>query len=313
MENSRNILIVGCGMIGSSFAAMFAANGYHVFISESSEAAFPYCEQKLRRIYEQVKQHGYMNEVQIKESLARCTIIHTAKEINVPIEAAFECVGEVLEQKQAVYSMIFEACPDVKAIASSTSAFMPDILAAGTKAPEKILISHPVNPPHLVKLIEVVPHDATAPEAVAVIQELLVQCGRKPVAMEKAAPGFIVNRLQHALLREAFYMVEQGYVSFRQIDETLKHSFMPRYTSVGLFEHQDAAGLDLVENIESYLFPYLCSSEQPLSVLKERVAKKSLGMKTDCGIYEWNEESKQGFFDGTAEPYWSAFDWPNLQ
>lgn len=313
MNGENNIMVVGCGMIGSSFAALFAANGYRVYVCEQSDAAFPACKNRIRSIYEQVKQHGYMNDAQIEASIGRCTIVHYASEADACVTAAFECVGEDLAQKHDVYRMLLEAFPDIKAIASSTSAFMPDILAEGAGAPEKVLIAHPVNPPHLVRLVEVVPHDGTAPAAAAVIERILLHCGRVPITMDKAAPGFIINRLQHALLREAFYMVEQGYASSRQIDEALKHSFMPRYTSVGLFEHQDAAGLDLVINIENYLFQHLCSSRTPLETLKKRVSDGELGMKTNKGTYEWDDESKQRFFDGAAEPYWAGFNWPNLK
>ena len=87
---------------------------------------------------------------------------------------------------------------------------------------------------------------------------MLEDCGRKACVMKKSVPGFIANRLQHALLREALYMAEEGLADSRNIDKALMYSFMPRYTSVGLFEHQDAAGLDMVQNIENYLFPSLC-------------------------------------------------------
>ncbi len=313
MDDGFNIMIVGCGMVGSSLAALVAANGYRVYVCENDETAFDGGERRIRKIYEQVKQHGHMNDAQIEVSMARCTLLHTAQETTEPMTAAFECVGEVLPLKQSVYDMLLTSHPELKAIASATSAIMPNMLAQGAKAPEKILIAHPFNPPHLVKLFEIVPHEKTEPAAVALVNGLLLHCGRKPVAMQKAAPGFIVNRMQHALLREAFYMVEQGYASFREIDETLKYSIMPRYSSVGLFENQDAVGLDLVKNIESYLLPHLCRAVEPLGILQERVAERTLGMKTGSGIYEWDEERKQGFFEGTAQPYWSSFDWPNLK
>jgi 3-hydroxybutyryl-CoA dehydrogenase len=104
-------------------------------------------------------------------------------------------------------------------------------------------------------------------------------------------------------------MVEQGISDPRDIDKALKYSFMPRYTSVGLFEHQDAAGLDLVHNIEKYLLPDLSTEQGVPELISQKVAAGNLGQKTGEGIYKWDEESKADFKRRAAEPYWQYFNW----
>lgn len=305
------ILVAGCGMIGSSMAAMLSGNGYHVSVLERDAQAVREGRKRIEAVFGPILERGLITEEQIKASCNRVEMLQSIAQAK-DSEIAFECVGEVLEFKQSLYQKIFQNCPKVRAVASTSSAFLPDHLANGTDCPEKILVSHPINPPHLVPFVEIVPHKGTDKEAVELVYRVLTACGRKPVVMEKTAPGFIANRLQHALLREAFYMVEQGYTTFDGIDQTLKYSIMPRYTSVGLFEHQDAAGLDLVRNIEAYLFPYLCSDVTLPKALDARVESGNLGIKTGEGIYRWSPQEKERFFTDTAKPYWTMFDWPNL-
>ena len=157
--------------------------------------------------------------------------------------------------------------------------------------------------------VEMVKSPCTSEEAAQVAYDVLEDCGRKVCVMKKSAPGFIANRLQHALLREALYMVEEGLADPRDIDKALMYSFMPRYTSVGLFEHQDAAGLDMVQNIENYLFPSLCDRKTAFDSVNDRVASHSRGQKDGMGIYKWDAESIADFKARASEPYWKYFNW----
>jgi 3-hydroxybutyryl-CoA dehydrogenase len=127
--------------------------------------------------------------------------------------------------------------------------------------------------------------------------------------MQWSAPGFVANRLQHALLREAVHIVEEGLATPRDIDKALMYSFMPRYTSVGLFEHQDAAGLDLVKNIEDYLLPTLSNACATPEYINKLVSENCLGMKTGKGIYEWPREAQDDFRTRASAPYLCYFNW----
>jgi 3-hydroxybutyryl-CoA dehydrogenase len=176
-------------------------------------------------------------------------------------------------------------------------------------AKERLTVAHPYNPPHLVPCIEIVQSSYTSPEALKVIDEFFRSVGREPVAMLKSAPGFIANRLQHALFREAAYMVEAGIATPSAIDQALKTSFAPRYTSIGIFEHFDYAGLDMVLSIEDYVFPTLCNADKAQDLVRDRCERGDLGFKTGKGVYDWSEKDADDFRRRASEPYFRFFNW----
>lgn len=127
--------------------------------------------------------------------------------------------------------------------------------------------------------------------------------------MQKSIPGFIANRLQHALYREAVYMVEQGIATPEAIDRTLKTSFAPRYTSIGIFEHFDYAGLDMIMSIEDYLFPTLCNADKTQDTIRRLNESGDLGFKTLKGVYDWSTKDVEDFRKRSSEPYLQFFNW----
>ena len=149
----------------------------------------------------------------------------------------------------------------------------------------------------------------SAPEAIDAVGSLLEPCGREVCRMNRPAPGFIANRLQHALYREAVYMVEQGICAPADIDKCIRSSWGPRYTSIGLFDHFDYAGLDLIANIETYLYPDLCDTKTVHPSLQERLNRGDLGYKTGVGYYDWRERDMDAFRKKTSDPYLRFFNW----
>jgi len=208
------------------------------------------------------------------------------------------------------YAQIEKYCTQVRAIASSTSAMSADDLAQGlSKYRDKLLVAHPWNPPHLVPFVEILKSSYTSGDALKTLVAVLESAGRKVAVMKKSAPGFIANRLQHALFREAVYMVEQGITTPEDIDMALKYSFVPRYTSIGLFEHFDYAGLDMIVSIEDYLFPTLCNDIKTQELICSKFETGELGCKTGKGVYDWSAVDMDVFRKKAAEPYWSFFNW----
>jgi 3-hydroxybutyryl-CoA dehydrogenase len=160
-----------------------------------------------------------------------------------------------------------------------------------------------------VPFAELVKSTVTDEAAAQLVYDFLESCGRKVCVMKKSAPGFIANRLQHALFREAIYMVDAGLADPADIDKALKFGFMPRYTSVGIFEHQDFYGMDMLQNLQNYLYPHLSVDQGAGPTVKNCVKNGNLGQKTGKGILEWNEESIKTFKHDSAEPYWKYFNW----
>lgn len=309
IENINQVAIIGTGMIGASMAALFTGNGYPTTM-------LAYNEQEKNRgkdLYDTCFKDLIDKNLVTQEQAARCTSLlsftYDYKDI-AHADFIFECVVEKLDVKYCVYELIEEHCTKFKALASSTSALSADDLAEGLKkSKEKLVVAHPYNPPHLVPFVEIVKSKYTSEEAAQTAYDVLESTGRKAIIMQRSAPGFVANRLQHALLREAVHIVEEGLATPRDIDKALMYSFMPRYTSVGLFEHQDAAGLDLVKSIEDYLLPTLSNCNCTPKFFNKLVEEQKLGMKTGEGVYEWPEEAKEDFRRRASAPYLCYFNW----
>lgn len=305
MNQSFKTAIVGAGMIGSSMACLFAGNGIPVTVKTSRKEAVA---EKVATYYADLVAEKLMTEAQV----AACTklITYTTEYEDIAdAEVVFECVVEKLDIKKTIYAALAKTCKNLKAIVSSSSAISPADLANGTECPEKIMVGHPYNPPHLVPCVELVKNDFTDAESLKAVYGLLEYCGREVCTMNRPAPGFIANRLQHALYREAMYMVEQGICGPEDIDKCIRSSWGPRYTSIGLFEHFDYAGLDLIANIETYLYPDLCDTKEVHPSIKSRLEEGNLGYKTGHGVYDWTKYDMDAFRKKTTAPYLQFFNW----
>lgn len=301
----KRVAIIGKGMIGISMAVLFTGNGIPTVVLAKNSAAGL---EKYRTYYKDLIAQGLVTEKQAAACEKRLSFTEDYADL-ADVEVVFECVTENLDVKYSVYAQIEEHCKNLAAIASTTSAISPADLAKGVKHPEKIMVAHPYNPPHLVPCVELVKNDFTDPAALAAVTELLEFCGREVCKMNKPAPGFIANRLQHALYREAVYMVEQGICGPEDIDKCIRSSWGPRYTSIGLFDHFDYAGLDLIASIEKYLYPDLCNDSTIQPFIQERIDRGDLGYKTGVGVYDWRERDMEAFRKRTSDPYLQFFNW----
>ena len=301
----KKVAIIGKGMIGISLAVLFTGNGIPTVVLAKNSAVGL---EKYRTYYQDLVSQGLVTPAQATACEKRLSFTENYADL-ADIHVVIECVTEKLEVKYEVYQQIEAHCPHLEAIASTTSAISPADLAKGMQQPEKIMVAHPYNPPHLVPCVELVKNDFTAREALDAVTELLEYCGREVCKMNKPAPGFIANRLQHALYREAVYMVEQGICGPEDIDKCIRSSWGPRYTSIGLFDHFDYAGLDLIANIETYLYPDLCDAKTVHPSLQERLDRGDLGYKTGVGYYDWRERDMDAFREKTCAPYLQFFNW----
>lgn len=301
----KHIGIIGNGMIGSSWSCMFTGNGIKVTLVDMPQFL---SSERYDNYYKDLIELGLVTEEQYKKCKELITYTSDYNDLKDE-EVILECVPENLEIKFSVYKQVEECCPKLKAIASSTSATSPADLAKGMKAKEKLVGAHPWNPPHLVPCVELVKNDYTDPESMQMVQELFEYCNREVSVLNKPVEGFIANRLQHALYREAVNIVEQGICSPRDVDKALRSSFAPRYTSIGIFEHFDYAGLDMIKSIDDYVFPTLCNATKTQDMIEERFQRGDLGYKTGKGVYDWSDVDMDLFRKKASEPYLKFFNW----
>lgn len=215
------------------------------------------------------------------------------KDIVTDVDLVIESVFENLEIKQTVFQELDKFCPEHTIFASNTSTLMPSQLASATQRPDRVLVTHYFNPPYLLPLVEVVRNSETSDNTITTIIDLLTKIGKRPALIQKEAPGFIGNRLQGALIREALSIVKQGIASPQDVDIVVKNGFGRRLANAGVFEIFEIAGWDLILAIWPYLIPYIENSIETPSLLQEKVDTGELGLKTEKGFYDWTPESSE--------------------
>ncbi|CAI2782652.1 3-hydroxybutyryl-CoA dehydrogenase [Serratia marcescens] len=204
-----------------------------------------------------------------------------------------EAIPERLELKHALYEQLEGLIADDAVIASNTSGLPPDELAARMTHPQRLLIAHFWHPPHLIPLVEIVPGSATEPHHLAAVQALLGEMALEAVLLERAAPGFVGNRLQFAVLREALHIVHSGIASAEVVDQVMRASLGRRYAMVGPLEAADMTGLSTVADIARHLFPELATGDEMMALVEQRLQRGDIGQRSGRGFYLWDEARRE--------------------
>jgi len=291
VDDIRRIAIVGAGLMGHGIAQEFAVAGYEVHIHDIDEDRL---QQAINNIQANLKMLIEIGTVTQKQTESALKNIHSStelKDVGAGADVVIECILENLELKQEIFQKLDQLCPKHAILASNTSTLMPSMLASATQRPDKVLVTHYFNPPYLLPLVEIVRHEATTDETVTAVYDLLAKVGKSPAIVQKEVPGFVGNRLQLALFREALSIVEKGIATPQDVDIIVKNGFGRRYSAAGPFEIWGLAGWDLVLAVTQYLLPDLESSIEISPLLKEKVEAGELGAKTGKGFYDWTAES----------------------
>jgi len=289
-EKIKRIAVMGVGMMGHSISQEFAQNGYQVVLvgrrQNKLEASLYQIEQNLIEIAELALIHSD----DIKPALDRIQITTSIPEGVGDADLIIEAIIEDLYQKCDVLRQIETECPLHTIIASNTSSIMPSLLADTFEHPERFLVARYFNPPHLMPLVEIVPSPKTDAMVMDKIYNLYRKLGKKPIKCLKEAPGFIANRIQFVIWREAFNIVQKGIATPQEVDMAVKYSFGRRFGVAGpfeIYEHND--GYDLTLQCEKYMLPDMDTSQHHYRQLLEKVSKGELGAKSGKGFYDWTD------------------------
>ncbi|NTW73075.1 MAG: 3-hydroxyacyl-CoA dehydrogenase family protein, partial [Eubacteriaceae bacterium] len=231
-----------------------------------------------------------MTEEKAGEILSRITFTDNMEEACRDADLVIECVPEVMEIKQDLFKDIEPLCKPTCILATNTSVMSITEIASKCKDKSRVIGAHFWNPPYLIPLVEVVKGDETSDETMETTYDYMKKIGKKPVKCMKDVPGFIANRLQHAIWREALSIVEHGIADAATVDEALRYGPGLRWPILGILENADMIGLDLSLNIQSYIVKYLEDSHEPSKMLKELVERGDLGFKTGKGYQKWTPE-----------------------
>lgn len=289
MKNIQNILICGAGMMGKNIAFVFASNpDYHIGLYDLYPTDV---ETGIRTNTKQLVDKGVLSEQELAERLSRISFTQDldsdlVKNADFVIEAVFED----MQVKQDTFAKLEARCRRDAIFCTNSSVMSPSEISRKLTHRERFVGTHFWNPGHLIPLVEVVKSDASSDETVQTVMEVLRSVDKKPVLCQKDVPGFIANRMQHALWREAISIVEHGIADAATVDEAVRYSFGLRLPQLGPMENADMVGTDLTYNIHDYILRDLEDSHTPSPLLKKLRDEGKIGFKTGEGFQPWTPE-----------------------
>ncbi|MDE0012342.1 MAG: 3-hydroxyacyl-CoA dehydrogenase family protein [Candidatus Poribacteria bacterium] len=296
-DRIMQIAVIGAGLMGHGIAQEFASAGYHVHLHDVTEEQLQTARTQIEKNLNVLAESAIIERESIHSTLQR---LQTNTELEAVAENAdfvVEAVIENLVLKQQVFEKLDTICPPHTILASNTTALMPSQIGVNAKRKDKILNTHYFNPPYLIPLVELIRSPDTSDETVKATFELLTAIGKTPAIIEKEVPGFVGPRLQAALIREAFAIVEQGIASAETVDLVVRNSFGRRLSVAGPFEVFELAGWDLVLAAFEELYKDLNSSSDINPLLREMVNTEQLGVKSGQGFYSWTDQGIQELRD----------------
>jgi 3-hydroxybutyryl-CoA dehydrogenase len=297
MDSSKvkRVLVVGAGVMGHSIAQVFAQAGIEVRLVDVKSEILDRAMDRIRSNLGTLAEFGRVRKDEIDAILSRIRPSAELPATGKEIDFALEAVVEVPEVKRRLFSRLDEIFPEDTVIASNTSSL--DIFSiAEIKRPERLVVAHWFAPPHIIPLVEVVPGPNTKPEVVPFTAALMERIGKRPMIMKTFVPSFIVNRVQNAISRTVWEMLENGWASPDEIDLAVKLVLGIRLPIVGVVQTSDFTGLDLVYDI-------MKAQDRLNPLIEEKVKAGHLGAKTSRGIYDYEGRSENEILRKRDERY----------
>ncbi|KDD11726.1 3-hydroxyacyl-CoA dehydrogenase family protein [Bordetella bronchiseptica] len=287
MDNPiQNLAVVGAGAMGSGIAALFASKGFDVALIDPMEGALTRAAQVIER------QLGVYAPDAIAPAMQRIRM-DAGLEAACSAQLVIEAVPEKLALKRDIFARLDTLCDPQAIFATNTSGLSINDIAQAVTRRDRFVGTHFFTPADVIPLVEVVRNDDTSEQTVARVMDMLRAGGKRPVLVRKDIPGFIANRIQHALAREAISLLEKGVASAEDIDEVVKWSLGIRLALSGPLEQRDMNGIDVHYAIASYLYQDLENRTTPSELLESKVQAGELGAKSGQGFYAWPPERRE--------------------
>ena len=296
-DKLTKIGVIGAGLMGHGIALNFALHGYEVYLNDTTQEALDTSLVNIQQSLATMIKVGLASNSDIKSVPEKIHVSTSLDKTVNDVDFVIEAVFEDMDIKKKLFNQLDTLSPERTILSSNTSSFMSSQLASATNRPDKVVVANWWNPPYLLPLIEVVRGPQTSDATIAETVSLFSDIGKQPVVLQKESLGFIGNRMQFALLREAISVVEQGIASAEDVDLVVKSSFGRRLALAGPFEVFDLAGWDTISHIIDELFPVIESSPRSPKLISEKVTNGNFGVKSGAGFYEWSHENVEAFRD----------------
>ncbi|CDQ18999.1 3-hydroxybutyryl-CoA dehydrogenase [Halobacillus karajensis] len=282
------IAVIGCGTMGHSIALNAAWAGYDVKLYGLNEDVLNQGWNDMMDKADVLIKHHMINSHELEKIKSRVittvSIEHAVEQATFVIEA----IPEDINLKKNLFKELDQLCNTSVVLASNTSGLSPTEIASDMSHPERAIVTHFWNPAHLIPLVEVVPGEQTSGHTIDHSMKLMSQMSKKPIRVNKDVPGFVGNRLQYALFREAQHLLEEGIASKEDVDAAITYSIGRRLPKTGPFMTADMGGLDVFTAISNYLFDDLSKASSSLTTISRLVEEGKLGVKSGEGFYQWD-------------------------
>lgn len=287
----KNVAVVGAGTMGGGIAQVFALGGYNVRITDSDSIALNLALVRIQQSLNAMTEASFISRAdaqQASEQIVAVPDLHAAVR---EVEIVTECIPEKLELKQEMFAKLENLAPSDAVLASNTSSLSLSEIGKLLREKSRLIITHYFNPAHILRTVEVVVCPATSASVINRVCRLLTSVGKMPIVLRKEIRGFIVNRIQAAMVREALFLLDQGVTTPEELDRAIQGSIGPRLALLGPFRVMDWGGLDVWAEVMRNLFPQLSDHHGIPPAMEEKLSCKHLGVKTGHGFYDWPSEA----------------------
>jgi len=278
----KKIAVIGAGFMGAGIAQVFASKGLITKVYDPVAASLDTLHQRVANNLDLMQiSPAYLDNIIACKSMSEA--VNDA-------DIVFEAAPEKLELKRSIFSELLPLVKPEAILASNTSVIPIGDIGEGLEHGGRLIGTHWWNPPYLIPLVEVIQSSRSSIEAIDKTIALLNDVGKQPIHVKKDVTGFVANRMQHALWREAIALVNEGVCDAQTVDIAVKNSFGMRLPVLGPIENADLVGLDLTQDIHNVVLADLNKDTTPANILDEKITKGELGMKTNKGLREWTPE-----------------------
>lgn len=301
VEEIHAVSVLGAGIMGHGIAQSFLLGGYPVSLYDINDSILETARAHIRKNLDLFLKAELIQQGEIEPALGRLTTRTDLKSAVQGSDFIVEAAPEKLGLKQDLFQQVESYCPKETILASNTSSLTLKEMGKKVKKKDRLVITHWFNPPHIVPVVEVVRADETSEETLEAAYQLMKRIKKLPIKINRELPGFIVNRIQIALVREVFDLFEKGVASAADIDAAVKGSIGFRLASIGPLLTADLGGLDIWLQVCKNLLPEINSSTEPCRSLQELVSRGHTGIKSGKGFFNYAKDFSKGDLDEVVQ------------